>query len=41
MRHEETELQRELKRMHGGESGNLNIGLSPTPALLLSPCWPI
>ena len=38
MRHEETELQRELKRMHGGESGNLNIGLSPTPAsLLLSP----
>ena len=38
MRHEETELQRELKRMHGGESGSLNIGLSPTPAsLLLSP----
>lgn len=38
MRHEEAELQRELKRMHGGESGSINIGLSPTPAsLLLSP----
>ena len=42
MRHEETELQRELKRMHGGESGSLNIGLSPTrPRCCCLPCWPI
>ena len=38
MRFEETELQRELKTLHSGESGTLTIGLSPTPAsLLLSP----